>query len=100
MSDVTQNLLLAARDDANLTVYTTASITPGANKLILALVTTADLGFSGPILVDSITGAGLTWVEAAEVQYDTIASPRVALAVYRALGPSPSSGALTITMDG
>ena len=97
---ITQSLLLATRDDANLTVYTTASISPSANKLILCLVTTADDGFTAPILVNSITGAGLTWVEVAEVQYDTIASPRVTLAVYRALGPSPSPGALTITMDG
>lgn len=100
MSNITQNLLLAEIDTADLSVYITSSINPAPNKLVLAFITATDLGFSGPILVNSVIGAGLTWVEAVEIQMDTIAGPRQAFACYRALGASPSAGALTITLDG
>lgn len=100
MPDITQNLLLAEIDETDLTVYPTSNIFPSANKLIIALVGAVDFGFSGPILVNTITGAGLTWVKIDEVQLDTIAGPRQTMAAFRALGPSPSAGSLTITMDG
>lgn len=97
---ITSRLLLNESDPADLTVYVTSSISPAANKLILAFVVGTDLGFAGPILVNSITGAGLTWVEEKEVQMDTIASPRQAFACYRALGAGATPGALTVTFDG
>ena len=99
-NSVTRKVLLQEVDPVVRTVYTTASISPAPNKLILCFVTATDNGFAGPILVNSITGAGLTWVEIAEVQLDTIASPRQFLTCYRAMGPAPSPGALTITLDG
>lgn len=97
---ITQTLLLAEIDTVDRTVYTTSSISPTPNKLILCFITGTDLGFSGPILVNSVTGAGLTWVEEKEIQMDTIASPRQTFACYRALGPGATPGALTITFDG
>lgn len=99
MADITQNLLLAEADPVDRTVYTTSSISPGANKLILCLVSTTDNGLNEPILVNSITGTGLTWVKITQVQLDTIAAPRMSMAVFGALGPSPSPGSLTITLD-
>lgn len=96
---VTANLLLADGSASDLTVYTTASISPAANKLILCFVMAADFGFANAIHVDSVSGAGLTWVEIQDLNFDTIALERRCMAVYRALGPSPSPGALTITLD-
>ena len=100
MNTVTQKILLQEVDNSVQTVYTSSSISPSPDKLILAFLTATDNGFAGPILVNSITGAGLTWVEIAEVQMDTIASPRQFLTCYRAMGPAPTPGALTITLDG
>lgn len=99
MADITATLLLADGDDTDRTVYTTASINPAADRLILCLVMAADQGFSSVVHVDSVAGAGLTWVEDQDLNFDTIASERRCLAVYRALGASPSAGALTITLD-
>jgi hypothetical protein len=96
---VTQTLLLAELDEVDRVTYTTGSISPGADKLILCAVSAADFGFSTPISVVSVTGAGLNWVKVAEVQYDTIAGPRLVQALFRALGPTPSPGALSITMS-
>lgn len=96
---ITQSLLLADGSASDLTVYTTASISPTPNRLVLCMVMAADFGFSNAIHVDSVSGAGLTWVEIDDINFDTIASQRRCLAVYRALGPGAVPGALTITLD-
>lgn len=70
--------------------FTTASISPTANRLILVAV-----AVRSAVNVDSITGAGLTFVKIGEAGSGGSLARRVAL--FRALGPSPSSGALTIT---
>ncbi len=73
------------------TVFTTASITPSANKLILLYISGRPSG-STPTAI--VTGNGLTWVlvngEDTSVRYS---------ALYRAMGASPSSGAVTITFS-
>lgn len=99
-SPITANLLLADGDDSDLTVYTTASISPSANKLVLCCVMCADDGFTSAVLTSTVTGAGLTWVQVNQIGFDTTVSERRGFAIFRALGPSPSSGALTITLDG
>ncbi len=99
MPAITQKLLLAEVEKISQNPAVTSSIDPGANKLILCLANAVDDGFSEPIVVDGITGAGLTWVKIGQVQSDTIASPRQSMAVFRALGPSPSAGVLSITFD-
>lgn len=97
---ITQTLLLNEIDAVSRTVYVTGSVNPAANKLILCCVSASDQGFAGPITTTSVTGAGLTWVKVAEVQFDTDVGPRRVNTIFRALGPAPSAGALTITMDG
>ena len=67
---------------------TTASITPGANALILAAVVGATT--SDPVF--TLTGNGLTWVSIDTV---VITGPRV-LNLFRALGASPSAGGVSI----
>ncbi|MDO8640929.1 MAG: hypothetical protein Q7R33_05245 [Nitrosarchaeum sp.] len=78
----------------NTLTFNTASITPSANKLILLSVTAYD----GDSVVPEPTasGCGLTWVK-----IDTIVSAdtlrRVIL--FRAMGSSPITGAITITFS-
>jgi hypothetical protein len=72
------------------TVYTTDSITPSANALVLAWVGNEDI-FGTPS-IPTLTGCGLTWV-----QIDTVQFGNLRLTLFRALGASPSSGAVTIT---
>lgn len=97
---ITTNLLLADGDDTDRTVYTTASISPTPNRLILACIMCADQGFTAAITTSTITGAGLTWVEIDEIGFDTTVSERRGFSIWRGLGPGATSGALTITLDG
>ena len=81
--------------DANS--YATASITPGANRLILAWVennkaTAADL--------PTLSGNGLTWVQVSTVTFNTIATGFNRLTLFRAMGAAPTAGAVTISFAG
>ena len=75
----------------------TASITPTSNRLVLAIFTLRADAAAG---VDQITvsGCGLTWVRMDEQDFDA-GGNRVG-GVWRALGASPSSGAVTFTYGG
>lgn len=73
---------------------TTASISPTGNRLIVAFVEgTNDIG--GSAVIPTLSGNGLTWVEIAHA----IAGAR-GLSAFRAMGASPSSGAVTIDFGG
>lgn len=86
-------LLTASGSDANQTSYTTASISPTADALVLLSVLRNDdtLGTA-----PSITGNGLTWQLVRSCVYDNAGGVRADLSVYRAMGASPSAGAVTI----
>lgn len=78
--------------------YTTASITPSANKLILCAWMLADDGAT-PTVGCTLSGNGLTW--------DLITSANTATTefrgsvyLFRAMGASPSTGAIAATVDG
>ena len=73
-------------------VFTTASITPAANALILIFVTN-DKAVSADA-ISSITGNGLTWVSVRTAPFTADAQYRISL--FRALGASPSAGTVTI----
>ena len=72
------------------TSFTTASITPTANALVIATV--HGRRASGDMPSPTLSGNGLTWVE---VGNDDSAGNRQT-AIFRALGASPSAGAVTI----
>lgn len=74
---------------------TTASVSPGANRLqLLAAVVTTTSGANPPVDARlSVSGAGLTWVQHGN---GVLYSSRRMLYLFRALGASPSSGALTL----
>lgn len=67
----------------------TASITPTANRPILAVVDSANAG--GPNIATA-TGNGLTWQNVGSVLY---ASGTRRITVLRSLGASPTTGAIT-----
>lgn len=90
---VTASLLTSGDNNTNGTSSATASITPGSNKLILACIRTRR---AGAITDPSVTGNGLTWVKVVGIDYNTVASPAQHLYIYRALGASPTTGAVTI----
>ena len=81
--------LAADFDAVDGTEFTTASYTPSANKLVLAYITGRPSGSTGTV---SLSGNGLTWVlvegEKQGIRYS---------AIWRAMGASPSTEALTIT---
>ena len=70
--------------------HTTASITPTGNSLVLAFIR---IGATG-ITVSSVTGNSLTWV-----QVTTLDDGNNAIFVFRALGASPTTGAVTIDLS-
>lgn len=78
---------------------TTASITPASNNLILLVVASRTA-----ITIDpnqpTATGNGLTWVAIGSVVYDNTSSSRRRLTLFRAMGASPSTGAITIDYGG
>jgi hypothetical protein len=78
------------------TSFSTASITPTANNLVKIAVYLRNGSSINPT-VSSISGNGLTWVKVASVVLDTSGSSRRAIEVWRAMGASPSAGAVTIT---
>lgn len=95
MAITAASVIAPNRSSTDATSYTTASGTPGSNKLQLLAVGAIN-ATAANIPTPSVTGAGLTWVLVNSVQYDTGGSNRGALFLFRALSASPSSGALTI----
>src|SRR5205085_3732552 len=77
--------------------FNTASITPTANRLILATVTSRHA--SADPNHPTLSGCGLTWVEVASDNYDNTGSQK-RVTVFRAMGASPSTGAVTIDFAG
>lgn len=91
-SPIAASNLTTNGDNTDATSYTTASIAPTANRLILAWVWA--IGADAPP-EPTLTGNGLTWVSVAT----TVVGAR-RLTLFRAMGASPSSGAVTIDFAG
>lgn len=68
---------------------TLASWTPAANELVLLFIAQRD-----EALVPSVSGNGLTWVSVANVDNT---QGQNGVAIYRAMGASPSTGSITVT---
>lgn len=86
--------ILTAASASGLNSYTTASGSPGTNKLELLLV--GSQVSSGTVNTPTVTGAGLTWVQVA-TQISSDNFRRATL--FRAMGTG-SAGALTIDLAG
>lgn len=76
--------------------FNTASISPSVNNLLLLTCAARRTDSTQPV-APTVTGNGLTWVKVNEIYFDTDSTSRKTLFVFRSLGPSPSSG--VVTMD-
>lgn len=77
------------------TVYTTNSVSPGANRLLTLCVENGQAP-GATVVGPSIVGNGLTWVED-KAQVFQFGSSR--MAVYRSMGAAPSAGVITLTFS-
>lgn len=90
------SVLDSGATNTNATSYTTASITPGADRLILACLTTNRN--AGTPTTPTVTGNGLTWVQiGSDVTFATDVAIVSAQCVFRAMGASPSAGVVTVS---
>lgn len=78
------------------TSFNTASITPSANKLVLLAVWQS--AASGTPNTPTVSGNGLTWVQVATYQLSYNTARR--MTIFRAMGASPSAGAVTVDFGG
>lgn len=96
---ITASNLTQGASPTDSQTYDTSSVTPGSNRLMLVSVT-----IRNPVAANlgtiSLSGNGLTWVEIATITYSTIATPLERTSIFRSMGASPSSGAITITITG
>ena len=89
--------LTAKSDSDGNTTIVTASISPGANRLILVSVAIYD--DSGSTTVSSVVGNGITYTQVAvTAAIDDGAGPYT-LYLYRGMAASPSAGAITATVS-
>lgn len=87
-------------NDNGVAGYATASISPSANALVLAVFSyernSTDIATIDPF---SASGNGLTYVQVARQNYSAAGAPNGALVLFRAMGASPSAGAVTFTWE-
>jgi hypothetical protein len=71
--------------------FTTASITPTANRLVLLAIANSTFG---PVeYPQSVSGNGLTWTQFAQNSFH---SSNSTISLWRAMGPAPSAGTISI----
>ncbi len=97
-TDVETNVITSGQNEADTTVYSTASISPAADRVLLAIVH----GLRLSVAVNSAptcAGLGLTWVEVATKSFSHgVGGPdRSRMSIFRAIGPGPTTGAVTFT---
>jgi hypothetical protein len=75
--------------------FATATITPGAGRLVLAFVLSRRAGGAG---LPTASGNGLTWHQVAGTLNAAAGNTRITC--FRAMGPAPSAGPLTFNFAG
>ena len=75
--------------------FATATITPGAGRLVLAFVLSRRAGGAG---LPTASGNGLTWHQVASTLNAAAGNTRITC--FRAMGPAPSAGSLTFNFAG
>lgn len=78
--------------------YTTGSVTPSANKLILLAIEFGDNDAPGDWPVPTVTGCGLTWELVNSVNFSEDGTDLFwdKVCLFRAMGASPTAGGITI----
>lgn len=96
---ITVTGLVGNGNTTDLSSYSTASITPSADVLVLAAITSWTTSGTGPGQ-PTLSGNGLTWTNHQTNLWDDAGVARVRTTLFRATGSSPSSGAVTIDFSG
>ena len=91
--------LTSGESTSGATSYATASISATANQLVLLSASTRT-GITADPNEPTASGGGLTWVVVGSTVYDDDSSSRRRITLFRALGASPSAGAITIDYAG
>lgn len=91
---VTANHLTSSGSETAQSSYNTASVSPGSNRLILVAVLQ---GRSGGGNVPTLSGNGLTWQLVAS---SALFTSFYKMHLFRSMGASPSTGAITIDFGG
>lgn len=85
------SLLTSGSNTTDATSFATASVAPGSNRAVyLGVIGSSSAGDTTP----TATGNGLTWVAEESIAVPGTNNRR--LTVFRAMGASPSAGAITI----
>lgn len=91
--------VFAFQQATDSTSVVTPTFTPIAGRLYKVIVTSKTEISANPN-IPTITGAGLTWVQIDTGIFDDDSSSRRRVTTFRALGNSPSRGALTVDFSG
>ena len=91
---IATSLLTSGSSQTDASSYATASVSPGANRLVLVFVVSF---LSGAATLSTLSGASMTWVKVAD---RTFSSNNLRITVFRGLSTAPGSGALTIDFGG
>lgn len=94
---ITQASLTSGSDNVDNSSFATASITPTANRLILAAIYNSK---STAPAAPTLSGNGLTWVSIATIIFNEGQAVERRISLFRAMGASPSAGAMTIDFAG
>ncbi|HJS42319.1 MAG TPA: Ig-like domain-containing protein, partial [Gemmatimonadales bacterium] len=95
---IAPTLLTAGNDLNNGATYTTGSISPSPNTLVLVAV--MGIRTFGVSPSPTVTGGGMsTWTEVATVEFDSIPFIQRRMTVYRAMSAAPGSGPITISFS-
>ncbi|MBP6930206.1 hypothetical protein KBB60_01220, partial [Patescibacteria group bacterium] len=95
---VSMTALTSGGAGPGLTSANTASISPSSNALVLLWV--ENRLASGTPGTPTASGNSLTWTQVATVTFNTTGTPLSRLTLFKALGASPTSGAVTIDFGG
>lgn len=95
-------VLTQDQSNVNATNFTTASISPGANRLILLITAQSRNTISDCVNNDisTVTGNSLTWVSVNEQCFSTAGAPTQTVEIWRSMGASPSTGTLNFNVSG
>lgn len=102
LAAVSCSVLTQSSDTTNAASYATASVTPSSNALVL--VATEQARNTATACTDNdvsgITGNGLTWVNINKQCFSDAGAPTHTVELWRSMGASPSTGAITISTGG
>lgn len=95
---ITAALLTSGANSTDANSFATASVSPGASRLVdVSVLVTQSGAVPG---TPTLSGNGLTYVQVATTPYDTVVTSRARLTRFRALGATPSAGVITIDLGG